>query len=274
VRSWKDNVRFVLVEPRESGNVGASARAMKNMGFRNLCLVNPASALNDEAKWFARHAVDVLESACVCETVAGAVSGASLVVGATRRKGRRRGVFMNADAGGRRLFSIARHNKVAILFGREDRGLFNLEVEECGFLVTIPASREQPSLNLSQAVMIVAYELRKAERERGAREYGHRGSTEESETPESGRECPDGATAGAGRAGELLVTHAELSALYARMAEVLRLLEYLPRGNRDLENKMMANIKHLIGRAGLTGWELKMLHGICSRIEKKCSETE
>src|SRR5512139_1523822 len=162
MKSWKDNVCFVLVEPRESGNIGACARAMKNMGFRNLCLVNPGCAVNDEAKCFARHAVDVLESAWVCETVTEAVSDASLVVGATRRKGRRRGVFVDAEAGCRRLFSIGRHNKVVVLFGREDRGLFNEETGECGLLLTIPASREQPSLNLSQAVMIVAYELRKA----------------------------------------------------------------------------------------------------------------
>jgi TrmH family RNA methyltransferase len=257
MRYWRDNIRIVLVEPRESGIIGACARAMKNMGFRNLCLVNPAASLNADAKWFACHAGDVLEKALVCQTLAEAVGDVSLVVGTSRRKGRRRGVFMEAGEGCRRVLSVAGDNRVAILFGREDRGLFNQEVEQCGLLLTIPASKEQPSLNLSHAVMIIAYELRRV---------GGGGSVPERETVTSCRE-PETIPGG----GQALVTHAEISALYARMAGALELLGYFPRGDRDLEKKMMANLRHFIGRAGLTDWELKMLHGICSRIEKKCS---
>ena len=66
-----------------------------------------------------------------------------------------------------------------------------------------------------------------------------------------------------------MVNHEELISLYKRVAETLRLLEYIPKGNRDLERKIMQNLKHFIGRAGLTDWELKMLHGICSQIEKR-----
>jgi TrmH family RNA methyltransferase len=244
MKHWKDNIHFILVEPKESGNIGASARAIKNMGFKNLCLVNPPSVITDEARWLACNAMDVLESAKTYDNLSGAIKDKSIVIGTTRRKGKRRGVILPVEEGMKRIFNIARDNKIAILFGREDRGLFNEEVEECGFLITIPTSKEQPSLNLAQAVLIVAYELSKAEY---AEDKGQ----------------------GAEGEGQKLVDHEDLTALYSRISEILRLLEYIPKGDRNLEKKIMQNLKHLIGRAGLTDWELKMLHGICSQVEKK-----
>jgi TrmH family RNA methyltransferase len=242
---WQDNVYFVLVEPKEPGNIGASARAMKNMGFRNLCLVNPPPEMNEEGKWFARNAHDVLESAVVYESVAEAVKDKAIVVGTTRRKGRKRGVIVPVDTGASRLFRLAADNKVAILFGREARGLFNEEVEECGFMLTIPSSRMQPSLNLSHAVMIIAYELLLAEHSR-SKERG---------------------AASAIPAG--LVAHSEIADLYERISEALELLDYIPRGDRNIEQRIMVNLKHFIGRAGLTEWELKMLFGLCHQVKKK-----
>ncbi|MDI6729190.1 MAG: RNA methyltransferase [Thermodesulfovibrionales bacterium] len=240
-KNWKDNIYFILVEPKESGNIGASARAIKNMGFKNLCLVNPPSVITDEARWFACNALDVLESAKTYDNLMSAIKDKTIVIGTTRRKGKRRGVILPVEEGMERIFNIACDNKIAILFGRENRGLFNEEVEECGFLITIPTSKEQPSLNLAQAVLIVAYELSKAE----YKSQQLRGEK------------------------RILVNHEELISLYKRVAETLRLLEYIPKGDRNLEKKIMQNLKHLIGRAGLMDWELKMLHGICSQIEKK-----
>jgi TrmH family RNA methyltransferase len=243
MKNWKDNVTFILVEPREPGNIGASARALKNMGFRRLSLVNPAP-VNDEAKWFARNALEVLTDAPVYQSLELAIGDKAIVTGTTRRKGKKRGVIYPVAQGAQRLRDLATDNSVAILFGREDRGLFNEEVEECGFLMSIPADDEQPSLNLAQAVLIVAYELSRAE-------Y---------------RESESGGTVGNSNAG--LVSHAELDLLYTRISETLKLLEYIPMGDRDIEKKIMANLKHFMGRAGITDWELNMLHGICSRIEK------
>jgi TrmH family RNA methyltransferase len=248
MKNWKDNICFVLVEPRESGNIGSSARAMKNMGFKNLCLVKPPAVITDEARWLACNALDILESAKTYDNMKDAIRDKSIVVGTTRRKGRRRGVIIPVEQGVKAIFDIARNNKVAILFGREDRGLFNEEVEECGFLITIPTSKEQPSLNLAQAVLIVAYELSKAEYKSQESRVGGQELKEEK---------------------RILVNHEELMSLYKRVAETLRLLEYIPKGDRNLEKKIMQNLKHFIGRAGLTEWELKMLHGICSQIEKK-----
>ncbi len=250
MKNWKDNVSFVLVEPKEPGNIGASARALKNMGFKNLSLVNPP-IMTAEAQWLAHGALDILESAKIFASVRGAVQDRSIVVGTTRRIGKKRGVILPVDRGAEKAFQHARNNKIAILFGREDRGLFNEEVDECGFLMTVVASKEQPSLNLSQAVLIVAYELAMA----GYRTRDRRDEMLRAETGQEG-----------------LVSHEELSALYARIARTLTLLGYIPRGDRTLEKKMMMNVRHLLGRAGLTDWELKMLHGICSQIERKITQ--
>jgi TrmH family RNA methyltransferase len=241
MKSWKDNVHFLLVEPKEAGNIGASARAIKNMGFRNLRLVNPPFFKTDEALWFAHGAHDILKSAKGYTTVRDAISDISIIAGTSRRTGRKRGIFTSAEQGVQRLCDIARTNKVAILFGREDRGLFNEEVGECGFLMTIPSSKKQPSLNLAHAVLVIAYELSKAE-------------YIEEQTP-----FPK------------LVSQKELASLYRRIGETLTLLDYVPVGDKNLDRKVIQNLKHYIGRSGLTDWELKMFHGICSRIEKKLS---
>jgi TrmH family RNA methyltransferase len=245
MKDWKDNVYFILVEPKEPGNVGASARAIKNMGFRNLCLVNPPSLINSEARWFARNAHDILDSAEIFTTIKDAISDKSIVVGASRRTGRKRGIFVHAEQGARRLLEIAATNKTAILFGREDRGLYNEEIEECGFLMTIPSSKKQPSLNLAHAVLIIAYELSKAE-------Y----STE--------------VTVPLPR----LVSHKDLAPLFEKIEKTLTELGYIRQSDKDLRKKIIQNLKHFIGRAGLTDWELKMFHGICSRIEKKIQSGE
>lgn len=244
-QDWKKNVTFVLVEPRESGNIGASARAIKNMGFRNLSLVKPPQPIGDEARWLARGALDVLKGARQYESLGEALADKAVVVGTTRRTGRNRGLIVSAEEGVRRLYEGARINKVALLFGREDRGLYNEEIDQCGFLIHISAHRTQPSLNLAQAVLLVSYELAKSGRQWPP--------------PDDDTVCPP----------VVLVSHQELTFLYERMTNALRLLDYVPRGDRNLEKKMMQNLKHFIGRAGLTEWERNMLHGICAQVERK-----
>lgn len=257
MKNWKDNIYFILVEPKEAGNIGASARAIKNMGFKNLCLVNPSISFlekegkwrfSDEARWLACNALDVLESAMIYDNLKDALMDKSLVVGTTRRVGKRRGIILPVEQCGTTLLDAAVNNKIAILFGREDKGLLNEEVDECGFLLTIPTSKEQPSLNLAQAVLIIAYELSKSE---------YRTQKTEDRNQKSEYETIS------------LINNEQLTALYSRISEILKLLEYIPRGDRNIEKKIIQNLKHFIGRAGLTDWELKMLHGICSQIEKK-----
>lgn len=258
MKEWKDNICFVLVEPKEPGNIGSSARAMKNMGFRNLCLVNPPAEMTHEGRWFARNAHDVLDSAEIYDTFEESIREKAIIVGTTRRIGKRRGLIFPVEEGVKRIFDIASgENKVAILFGREARGLFNEEVEECGFMLTIPSSKIQPSLNLSQAVLITAYELSKAEFRKPDDRRQNRGSEPHPLYPSP---YPSSAA---------LATHEDMRVLYKRISRSLELLDYIPKGDRNLEKKILTNLKHFIGRAGLTEWELKMLYGLCWQVEKK-----
>ena len=141
MKKWKDNISFVLVEPRDPGNIGSSARALKNMGFGRLSLVNPVP-LTDETRWLAHNALDVIKAAAVYSDLAEALKKKAIIIGTTRRKGKRRGLIYNVDDGAKKIVELASTNKVAILFGREDRGLYNEEVEECGFMLNIPANAE------------------------------------------------------------------------------------------------------------------------------------
>lgn len=252
MNTWKQNVYFVLVEPGEPGNIGASARAIKNMGFRNLCLVKPPEEMSEEGRWFARNAHDVLDSAEVFASVDEAIRDKSVVVGTTRRIGKRRGAILPVEKGTARIREVAENNKVAVLFGREAKGLCNDEVDECGFMIRIPSSKLQPSLNLSQAVLIIAYELSK---------YWE---TPKGLTGSRRKEKYDNSALVEG-----LKAHGELTSLYERMTRVLELLEYVPRGDRNLIKNITVSIKHFLGRAGITEKEMNMLQGICTQIEKK-----
>ncbi|GBE01474.1 putative tRNA/rRNA methyltransferase [bacterium BMS3Bbin06] len=237
VKDWRDSISFVLVNPSEPGNIGASARAVKNMGFNNLILVNPPeNFIEGRDFWLACHATDLLEEAGVFKSLDDAISDKALVVGTSRRTGKKRGLLLPLEEAIKEIRKRATKNRVAILFGREDRGLTNEEAGECGFLVNIPTSEEAPSLNLAQSVLIVAYELTKGEMN--------------TETP-------------------AFVPHEELPALFEHIGKTLDILGYFPRGDRDMEVRIMRNLKHMLGRSGLTPWEAGMLHGICSRIERK-----
>jgi len=252
MKDWKQHIYFVLVEPTEPGNIGASARAIKNMGFRNLCLVKPPADMSKEARWFARNAHDVLDSASVHGSVEEAISDKTLVVGTTRRKGKNRGVILTAEKGAGKIRCLSAKNKVAILFGREARGLYNDEVDQCNFMLTIPSSKSQPSLNLSQAVMIIAYELSKCgEKPSDAQGKPLKKRLDNSPLPEH------------------LQTREALRYLYKRISSVLELLEYSPRGERDIMQNIIMGLKRFLGRTGLTESEMKMLLGLCTRIEKK-----
>ncbi len=156
-----DNIRVVLVHTTHSGNIGGVARAMKNMGLRNLTLVKPLEYPAPEAEWRAASAIDVLEQASVVETVAEAVADAQFIVGTSARERRIPWPVQDARQCASRVVDNAHAGEqVAILFGREDRGLLNEELELCNLHCHIPTHEDYPSLNLAMAVQLVAYEIR------------------------------------------------------------------------------------------------------------------
>src|SRR5215510_14567087 len=154
-----DNIRVVLVEPQHSGNIGAVARAMKNMALSRLVLVNPADHLAMEARMMAMHALDILQQAQVVDTLTQAIANAGYVVGTTRRLGKSRQAQQTSRSIAPLLLELAASNLIALVFGREDSGLSNDELACCHELISIPAHPTFGSLNLGQAVLLVCYEL-------------------------------------------------------------------------------------------------------------------
>jgi len=153
-------IRVVLVEPRNEGNVGAVARAMRNFDVSELVLVK-SCPLGAEARRRAMHGVGILKSAVRVDRLDNALRGADVIVGTsgidTRNEKRFARVAVTPEEFARRIGSV--EGTVALLLGREDFGLFNEELLQCDLLVTIPASGEYPILNISHAAAIVLYEV-------------------------------------------------------------------------------------------------------------------
>ncbi len=153
------NIRIVLIGTTHPGNIGAVARAMKNMSLQQLFLVNPKIFPSAEATARASGADDLLARAQVCATLDQALEGCRLVVGASARLRSVEWPQLNPRDCAETLFREAATGEVALLFGRESSGLSNAEMDRCNFLVHIPANPVYSSLNLSQAVQVLAYEL-------------------------------------------------------------------------------------------------------------------
>ena len=155
-----NSVRVVLVGTTHPGNIGATARAMKNMGIVNLALVKPKDFPSNEAIYRSKAAKDVLESAQIYENLEDAVSDCELVIGTSARGRTVPWPVLDPKEAADRVAVYSENNKVAIVFGREDRGLTNQELGLCNLHVHIPADPEYSSLNLAQAVQIIVYEIR------------------------------------------------------------------------------------------------------------------
>jgi tRNA/rRNA methyltransferase len=229
-----DRFAFVLFEPKMPGNVGAAARALKNMGVGDLRLVAPQRRNPRAERAMAVHGSDVLESARVFARLSDALQDRTLVVGTTCRTGLYRAPARPVREAVAELVALSAANRIAIVFGPEDFGLTNRELKLCQRLITIPAAADYPSLNLAQAVMVVAYELRLA-------------------------------AGSASRASEPLAfaPAVEVDAMLKRMADALVAIGFLPADNPE---RIMFAIRAMLGRSGVTPRELDILNGIASQI--------
>lgn len=159
-QAFLDNIRVVLVNTSHPGNIGGVARAMKNMGLTQLYLVEPKDYPSEQAQWRAANAGDVLAGAKVVANLDDAIADCGLVVGTSARERRIPWpLFTPRECGERAVVEAAEH-PVAILFGREDRGLTNEELHKCHYHVHIPTNPDYSSLNLAAAVQVLTYELR------------------------------------------------------------------------------------------------------------------
>ena len=233
-------IRIVLVEPSHPGNIGAVARAMKNMGLERLVLVNPRQFPHSEAIARASGADDVLASARVVANVAEALAGCGLVVATTSRP--RDQYFRVADVreAAQRVLQEARHGPVAVLFGSERAGLSNEQLEAAHLLIRIPASEAYPSLNLAMAVQIVAYELFRA-----------RGEVRIESAPAAGP----------------LADPVEMQRLYQHLGQVLHEIDFRDRTQGGTH--LMARLRRLFQRAALDRNEVNILRGILTAVQSR-----
>ncbi|GIW40263.1 MAG: tRNA (cytidine/uridine-2'-O-)-methyltransferase TrmJ [Candidatus Binatia bacterium] len=229
-----ENVRIVLVRPIEAGNVGAVARIMKNMGLRELVLVEPAPLFSPRARFRAVHARDVLDAARRVRSLGEAVADCRFVVGTTARAGRYRRGARSPRELAPRILSYAAGGPVALVFGPEDRGLTNEDIPYCSELLTIPASPEYSSLNLAHAVAICAYELFLASREGAFR-------------PAETRPVPS----------ELL------ERMYGELRQALLEIGFLHEENPD---HIVLALRQLFGRTTLEEREVRIFLGLARQI--------
>lgn len=152
-----DQIRIVLCRPSHPGNIGAAARAMKTMGITDLRLVAPERFPAKEADWMATHAIDVLQKAVVHEKLEDAIQDCVAAFALSARPREWSPQVLDARAAAGRALEL--QGRAAFVFGSESAGLTNEEMFACQYLVHIPASPGFSSLNLAQAVQVVAYEL-------------------------------------------------------------------------------------------------------------------
>jgi len=231
-----DNISVVLVEPQGPANIGAAARAMRNNGLGSLVLVNPCEYMNDECLGRACNAGDVILGARVYKTLSECVRDFGFVLAATRRTGKQREPMLDTGGAVPLVLKMSRSNSVALLFGREDRGLQNSELALADAFVELPSHEAYPSLNLSHAVFLLAH-------------YIYMGS---------GLAAPQRSITAAPRD--------ETENMYAHIEETLRALGYGDEGREFLLRAIMKNFRRLFRRTALMEKEVNMIRGICSQI--------
>lgn len=238
-----DRLRFVLVETSHPGNVGSVARAMKNMGFSNLYLVNPYYAnvlTHPKAIALASGALDVLQNATIVGSIQEALEGCEVAAAVTARLREFSPPVIDAHEFGVQL-SQPNARPSALVFGNERAGLPNEFVEKCNYLINIPANPAYASLNLAQAVQVLAYECR----------YSSLGKT------------PMSADVGfKGNAANL----ADIDAMFAHLEQGLIHIDFIDPAS---PKKLMSRLKRLFSRTQLEVEEVNILRGIAKKMLDK-----
>ena len=243
VSSLSDRLRFVLVETSHPGNVGAAARAMRTMGFSELVLVNPRYEnvlTHEEAVAFASGATDVLARARVVGSLDEALEGCNFCVALSARLREFSPPVHPPRSLARQLHADV-SLRAALVFGSERYGLSNEQVEKCHALVNVPTDSSYGSLNLAQAVQILAYECRMA----GLEDHSLPVQTSE-----------------VGFQGERASAE-QVERMFAHLEQALVELEFL---NPDNPKKLMPRLRRLFARASLETEEVNILRGIAGQI--------
>ncbi|HSW69856.1 MAG TPA: tRNA (cytosine(32)/uridine(32)-2'-O)-methyltransferase TrmJ [Gammaproteobacteria bacterium] len=232
-----ENIRIVLIETSHPGNIGGVARAMKTMGLKNLCLINPKLFPHQKANEMASSAVDVLENAVLVKNLDEALADCHLIVGTSARARTIPWPMLSPRQLAEKIKTESSTMQTAILFGREQSGLTNEELHRCHFHVQIPSHHEYSALNIAAAVQVIAYELYLA-------------SLMEGESTEW---------------DYALGTAQELEGLYVHLEKVLVALDFL---NPKAPRQLMTRLRRLFNRARLDVMEINILRGILGSVDK------
>jgi len=241
------HIRIVLMNTTHPGNIGATARAMKNMGLSRLYLVEPRRYPAPEAEWLAAGAGDVLRSAVVVPTLQDAIGDCHLVVGTSARERTIPWPLLIARDSAAQLMAEPPATQIAVVFGREDRGLTNEELRMCHHHVYIPSNDKYSALNVSAAVQVICYELRMA----------WMAANPDAAPALKGWDVPP-------------ATLDDMEHFYAHLDRVLSDLGFIdPANPRQTSTRM----RRLVGRLRPDHMELAMLRGVLSETEKLLAAT-
>lgn len=228
-----NNIAIILHRPHYPENIGAAARSARNMGISRLVVVDPFDCdLTRMLKMATHNAEEVVSEMEVFDNLKDALAAYQYIVGTSARTGSHRRTVQTPKRLAETLVNISQNNQVGILFGPEDRGLSNRELRYCDTLVTIPTANFS-SINLAQAVMILAYEILLA-------------SSDEPKTfvPR-------------------LANRDELEAMYEHLTETLAKINFI---NPENPEYWMASVRRFFSRIGLRAREVKLLRGFCRQI--------
>lgn len=233
-----DNLTVVLVEPRGERNIGSVARAMANFGMTDLRLVAPkVDHLHDEARKMAVKASVLLEQATLFPDLQAALGDCHYAYATTRRFGKYRVDFLHPDDAADQLLSLLDSGRVALVFGREDKGLKTEELDLCQRLITIPTGGSVQSMNLAQSVVICLYEVAKRH----------------------------GEVRGKGQGGKSLATVEQLEILFSHMRDTFLRISYL---NPQNPEHIMRSYRQMLGRAALDERDVRIIRGLLSEIDR------
>jgi tRNA (cytidine32/uridine32-2'-O)-methyltransferase len=231
------NIRIVLVATSHPGNIGAVARAMKTMGLTNLYLVEPKTFPHVDATARAAGADDILAHAVIVSSLEQAIASCNLVIGTSARTRAISLPILEPKAAAQKIISAAPTQNIALIFGRENNGLANEELQLCNYQLHIPSNPDFSSLNLAAAVQIVAYEIRMAQLLQCA-------------TQDPVVE---------------LATAQDMQFFYQHLQQILQTIKFLDPAN---PRKLVARLQRLFNRAQLEKVEVSILRGILTAIEK------
>ncbi len=239
-----DQVRIVLVNTSHPGNIGAAARAMKNMGLQQLALVTPAQFPHADATARASGADDILANAMICDDLNQAIDGCHLVLATSARSRTLRWPLISPSEAAEMVVSAPKQQTVAVVFGNERVGLTNDELTLAQHHINIPTVEGFSSLNLAAAVQVIAYEL-----------YAASLQNTGIQADEDLRE---------------LITADQMQGFMQHLASVLTKVEFLDPNHPKL---LMKRLQRLFHRANLDTTELNILRGILSAVDNKVTKS-